>query len=97
MSISIKDTEHIAKLSRLVLSEPEKKKFPKELSSILDYIEQLKEVNVNGVKPTAQVTGLTNITREDKVNQAESKKTREQILENAPMRDGDFVKVKSVF
>lgn len=97
MSISIKDTEHIAKLSRLELSESEKKKFSKELSSILNYIEQLKEVDTDKVEPTAQVTGLTNITREDKVDQTESKKTREQILENAPMRDGDFVKVKSVF
>ena len=96
MSISIKDTEHIAKLSRLDLSGPEKKKFSHELSSILDYVEQLKEVNTEKVEPTAQVTGLTNVMREDKINDCD-KKTREAILDNAPTRDGDFIKVKSVF
>ena len=97
MSISIKDTEHIAKLSRLELSQTEKKRFSRELSSIFDYIEQLKEVDTNQTEPTAQVTGLVNIAREDHVDQEESKKTREQILSNVPERDGDFIKVKSVF
>lgn len=94
--ISIKDVEHIAKLSRLDLSEPEKKKFSKELSSILDYIKQLEEVNTENIEPTAQVTGLVNVTREDEVKNCKRQK-REEILEQAPMRDGDFIKVKSVF
>ncbi len=95
--ISIKDVEHIAKLSRLDLSEPEKKKFSSELSSILDYIEQLKEVNVENIEPTAQVAGLANVTREDEINAKTSADSRESILKNAPDRDNDFIQVKSVF
>jgi len=95
--ISIKDTEHIAKLSRLDLSESEKKKFSSELSSVLDYIEKLKEIDTSQALPTAQVTGLKNVMREDKIDNEESKKTRGKILENAPERDGDFIKVKAVF
>ena len=95
--ISIKDTEHIAKLSRLELSQTEKKRFSRELSSIFDYIEQLKEVDTNQTEPTAQVTSLVNIAREDKIDREESKNSQEQILSNAPERDGDFIKVKSVF
>ena len=97
MSINIKDVEHIAKLSRLELSQAEKKKFSHELSSILDYIEKLKEVNTDKVEPTAQVTGLTNVMREDKKIEESDKEEREGILDQAPTRDGDFIKVKSVF
>ena len=96
MNISIKDVEHIAKLSRLSLSEPEKKKFASELSFILDYVEQLNEVDTNKIEPTAQVTGLTNIMREDEVEESD-KEEREEILDQAPGRDGDFINVKSVF
>jgi len=106
MNINIKDVEHIAKLSRLSLSASEKKKFAPELSSILDYVEQLNEINTNKVQPTAQVTGLTNVMREDlsaealaKAGEIEKfdKEEREGILNQSPDRDGDFIKVKSVF
>lgn len=96
MSISAKEVEHIAKLSRLELSVEEKKKFASELSSILEYVEQLDEVDTDRVEPTAQVTGLTNVTRRDEIEGGD-KETREGLLNEAPARDGDFVQVKSVF
>lgn len=96
MSISIKDVEHIAKLSRLDLNQVEKEKFSRELSSILNYIKQLKEVNTAKVEPTAQVTGLTNVMREDEI-QGCDQETREGLLNEAPLRVGDFIRVKSVF
>lgn len=96
MSISAKEVEHIAKLSRLELSVEEKKKFVSELSSILEYVEQLDEVDTDRVEPTAQVTGLTNVTRRDEIEGGD-KETREGLLNEAPERDGDFLQVKSVF
>lgn len=57
----------IAELSRLELSESEIEKYQTELSGILDFFEMLKEVNTEGVEPTAQVTGLENILRIDEV------------------------------
>jgi len=62
-----KEIQHIAKLARLEFTEKELVKFTQELSSILDYMEILKEVNTEKIEPVAQVTGLKNITRTDEV------------------------------
>ena len=59
---------HVAKLAGLNLSDAEIKKFPPQLSSIVDFISQLNKVDTKGVEPTAQVTGLENIFRKDEVN-----------------------------
>ena len=56
---------HIAKLARLTLSDAEVEKYAKELTSILQYVDMLAEVDTTNVKPTAQVTGQTNILRDD--------------------------------
>ena len=58
---------HIAKLARLELTDDEVAQFAKELSSILDYIDMLQEVDTEGVEATAQPTGITNAFREDEV------------------------------
>jgi aspartyl-tRNA(Asn)/glutamyl-tRNA(Gln) amidotransferase subunit C len=60
---------HIAKLARLKLSEEEVDKFSKELTSILQYVDMLKEVDTSKVEPTAQVTGQTNVFRDDVIRQ----------------------------
>ena len=61
---------HIAKLAQLNLSDSEIKKFTPQLTSVVDFIGQLKEVNTEGIEPTAQVTGLTNVFRQDRVDSA---------------------------
>lgn len=61
---------HIAKLAKLPLTSKEIKKFGGQLAKIIDYIGHLKEVDVGNLEPTAQVTGLTNIYRQDKVEVA---------------------------
>ena len=94
--LSQKDVEHIAKLARIQLTDTEKKKLVSELSSILSYIDQLKEVDTKGVPPTAQVTGLTDVLRDD-VAIRQSVDIREQLLNAAPKRTGDFVETKAVF
>ncbi len=66
-SLSHDQVRHIAKLARLDLSETEVEKFSKELTQILGYVDMLGEVDTKNVPATAQVTGQTNILREDNV------------------------------
>jgi aspartyl-tRNA(Asn)/glutamyl-tRNA(Gln) amidotransferase subunit C len=97
--IDKKQVEHIAKLSRIKLSEEEKEKFSGELSQILDYFETLKKVNTENVSPIFQVTGIKNVLREDekeKIEKQKSDKRREKILKNVPKKENDYIKVKSV-
>lgn len=61
---------HVAKLAQLKLSDSEVKKFLPQISNVVDFIGQLNEVDTKGMEPTAQVTGLTNVFREDEVNSA---------------------------
>jgi len=63
--ISKEEVKHIAKLARLGLTEEEIEKFQKELSAILDYIEKLKEVDIEGVEPMSHSIKLENVTRQD--------------------------------
>jgi aspartyl-tRNA(Asn)/glutamyl-tRNA(Gln) amidotransferase subunit C len=58
--------KHIAKLARLGITAEESEKYAGQLSDILDYVELLKEIDTSSVEPTSQVTGLKNVTREDK-------------------------------
>lgn len=81
--LSDDDVRHIAKLARLKVSDAEVKKFAKELSSILQYIEMLSELDTEKVEPTAQVTGLTNVFREDVVRPSEA--TTEELLGCSPL------------
>lgn len=96
MILTIAEVEHIAKLARIELTDEEKKKFANQLSTILDYVDQLKEVDTSKVEATAQVTGLENVARQDKAKDCDAD-TREKILAAAPTREGDFIKVKAVF
>lgn len=86
---------HIAKLSKLELTDEEKEKFRGQLSSVLDYVEKLNEIDTEEVEPTANVTGLSNVFRDDEVE--ESGITHDDIAKNAPeFRDGYF-EVPGVF
>lgn len=96
MELSKQEIEHIALLARLGLTEEEKEKFAKQLSSILDYVEQLKEIDTDGVEPTAQVTGLENVMREDVMADC-TKEVRDKLIKLVPDSEDDLVKTKSVF
>ena len=82
-ALSDDDVRHIAKLARLKLTDSEVKKFSKELTSILDYIEVLNEVDTGNIEPTAQVTGLANTEREDEIRKSEA--TKEDLLGCSPL------------
>ena len=86
---------HIAKLARLGLGEDEKSKLESELSEILDFVEQLKEVEAENIEPTAHATGMENVVRPDEARRT-AEDERQEILGNAPQREDNFIKVKSV-
>ena len=93
-----KEVEHIAQLARIEITDEEKGRFQKELSSILDYVEQLNKVNTDGVEPLFQTTGLTNVMRQDEPTFAfpPSDELTEKLVGQAPHKEKHFVKVKSV-
>ena len=93
--INKNDVKHIAKLARLSIAEGETDKLQKDLSAILDFIEKLKEVDVEGVQITAQAVGLENKMRQDQSEKKEDEK-RKNILENVPERKEDYIKVKTI-
>lgn len=91
--ISKDEVKHIASLARIGLDEKELEKYSKDLSSILDWVEQLKEVDVSGIEPTAHITGLENVTREDKVEDFTNKNAIRKLF---PEEKDGFDKVKSI-
>ena len=59
------DVKHVAKLANLTLTAAETEKFEKQLGDVLSYIEKINKLNLETIDPTSQVTGLTNVLRED--------------------------------
>ncbi|MCX6743839.1 MAG: Asp-tRNA(Asn)/Glu-tRNA(Gln) amidotransferase subunit GatC [Candidatus Parcubacteria bacterium] len=94
MKLSKLEVEKIAKLSRLELTNEEKDKFVGQLSAVLDYVGKLNEVNTDNVEMTAQVTGLENVYREDKVDQCDFQK---ELIKQSAESEDNLIKTKSVF
>ena len=92
MSISIDEVNRIAKLARLNFTDPEKQKLQKELSDILNYVDQLKEVEGKALDFDNDPEAM-NLMRDDVI---ETKESPEEFLKQAPAREGNFVKVKSI-
>ena len=84
---------HVAKLANLPLTKEEEQKFEKQLSETLDYVKQLEEIDTKGVEPTSQVTGLENVTREDKVKPSFS---QEEALKNSKSTHNGYFKVPAI-
>lgn len=89
--LSADEVKHVAKLSNLNLEEDEISTLQKQLSSVIDYIEELQEVDVEGVEPTSQTTGLINVTREDHVNPERVLSQENATLEADKVHNGYFV------
>ena len=81
MSLSEKDVQYVARLARLELSEEEVQRFSRQLSSILEYVEQLNVLDVKDVEPLAHVLDLKNVFRED---EAKPSLPQKEILSNGP-------------
>ena len=88
------DVKYVAHLARLSLTAEEEQKLAGQLSSILAYVEKLKEVDVTGVEPTAHAFPLVNVTRPDEVRPSMA---HEDALRNAPAQaNGLFIVPKIV-
>ena len=95
--ISKEEVKHIAKLARLGLTEKETEKLQGELSSVLDYIEKLKEIDILGVEPTSHSVLVENIKREDKPETSNNKaQMPKKLLDLTPNKKERYLKVKSI-
>lgn len=91
--ISPEETRHIANLSRIGISEKEIEKLSGDLSAILDWMAELKKIEIEKTEPTAHITGLENVAREDKDFKFENVKG---IVKLFPEEKNGYDKVKSV-
>lgn len=91
--IDQKTVAHLADLARMKIGAEETARLEKELGSILDYVSALQKVDTTGLSKEGTVGLLRNVWRED-VPKGEG--DREAILNEAPIREGDYVAVKKV-
>lgn len=92
--ISRDDVQHLAQLSSLQLPDEEAADLQVDLENILKYVEQLGELDTTGVEPTYQVTGLSNVWRDDVV--IESSVKRETLLSLTALQSNDQINVPKV-
>ncbi|MFO0886799.1 MAG: Asp-tRNA(Asn)/Glu-tRNA(Gln) amidotransferase subunit GatC [Candidatus Saccharimonadales bacterium] len=92
--ITVDDVLKLARLSKIQLTTEELNEFSKELQQIIKYVEQLSSVDINGLEPTSQVTGLTNVTREDEL--IDYGVSVDDLLKNVPNQENNQIKVKRV-
>jgi len=91
--ITKKDVEYVAGLARLEFTEEEKEMYTKTLNDILEHAEKLKQVNTDGVPPTAHILPVKNVFRIDEVRPSMD---RDKILQNAPDKDEGCFRVPKV-
>ncbi len=93
MSITKEDVIKVANLARLNLTQSEENEFVPQLNAILNYFEQLQELDTENIEPTTRAIDVNNITRADEqTNYGE----RESLLNSAPEREDDFFRVPKI-
>ena len=93
MTIDLKTIKHIAKLSRISVSEEKAKKLAGDLNSIFDFIEKLNELKTEKITPLTSIAETTLKLRHDEIK---SKNIREQIVKNSPEKNEDYFVVPKV-
>jgi len=93
MSVTSQQVRHIAKLARIAMSDEELERLVPELNNILGWVEQLSEVNTDGVEPLTAVIDQKLRLREDEVNDGN---IRDEVLANAPEAQHGFFAVPKV-
>ena len=94
MSLSLEDVAKVAKLARLELGADDLARMQTQLSAILDYVDQLNELNTDGVEPLAHPLPIENVFRPDEPIPS---LPPDAALANAPNRVGDYFGVPAVF
>ncbi|NVM02288.1 MAG: Asp-tRNA(Asn)/Glu-tRNA(Gln) amidotransferase subunit GatC [Candidatus Helarchaeota archaeon] len=93
MGVSIKEVKKIARLAKLEFKEEEIEKFTFQMNEILNYMEQLGEINTDDIEPLYHVIEPGNVLRNDEVKPSY---LREEILKNAPVKSDGFIIVPRV-
>ncbi len=93
MSVDLATVKRVARLARIAVSEEEANRMTGELNGILGFVEQLSEVDVEGVEPMTSVTPMEMRKREDVVNDGDK---ANDIVANAPATDRNFFQVPKV-
>ncbi len=93
MKISPGDVRHVAQLARVSLTDEQIGTFGRQLNDIVEYIEQLNEIDTNDIEPTSHVMPLNNIFREDVIRQS---LPRLEMLKNAPDSNESFYIVPKI-
>jgi len=91
--ITADDVRKVAHLARLQLPEEKIATYTGQLERILEYVAQLESVDTEGVPPTTRAVEVVNVTRDDMVVPTD---VREQLLDEAPQREGDFFRVPKI-
>jgi len=91
--IDREEVRKVANLARLELTSEEEEQFTSQLNGILDYFEQLSELDTSDVEPTTRAIDVSNVMRSDDLQPFANK---ESILQGAPDRDGEFFKVPKI-
>lgn len=91
--LSTEDVRHIALLARVRLTDAELEQMRAQLTDILAHFQSLADVDTEGVEPTGHSTDAHSVMRDDDPGPS---LTREQVLANAPMQEGEFIRVKPV-
>ena len=99
MKVTQKEVEYVAALANLELTDSERLRMEKDLNAILDYIDQLSELDTSNLRPMAQVAQIasdgvpTEALRPDELREC---LPRELAMKNAPQSDGMFFRVPKV-
>jgi aspartyl-tRNA(Asn)/glutamyl-tRNA(Gln) amidotransferase subunit C len=92
--ITTQQVRELAELARVGLNESEIRALAVEMTSVLNYVNELDGIDTSKVEATNQVTGLKNALAEDVIKQSEI--DRDELLANAPTKEDGFIKVKKV-
>jgi aspartyl-tRNA(Asn)/glutamyl-tRNA(Gln) amidotransferase subunit C len=93
MEVNDAMVEKLAHLARLKFNEEEKQEIKSDLQRMISFVEKLNELNLDGVEPLLHLSDEVNVLREDEIKGSVS---REDALKNAPLNDGEFIKVPKV-
>lgn len=91
--ITTQDVENIALLARLEIQQEEINAYQNELSKILDFVDKIKQLNLQSIEPTSHILNIQNIFREDTTKNSFE---REKVLQNAPQQKDGFIVVPKV-
>lgn len=93
MSLSEKDVQYVAKLSRLEITDQETAKYTQQLANILQYVEQLEKLDTSNVEPMAHILEMKNVFRKD---EAKPSLSQAEVLSNGPEVQSGHFKVPKI-